>query len=292
MQAQGRNQASVRVGLRRPVGRAELSGRRFGEGVVSKMSCADSGDVQDSQYSWQEAYLNRFYPQSSGWIDGITEFHRLIESVIPPGGEILEIGSGPPNPTSRFLHSLGKLTGVDIDADVRTNDALDVAHVLADDTYPVADAIIDACVSDYVIEHLANPAAHLREVWRVLKPNGVYVFRTPNRFHYVTLAAQLTPHWFHELVANRLRNLSAESHDPYPTLYRMNSRSSIVQAAREAGFEVAELRLIEKDPWYGRSSRALFLTFMVYERVVNAHESLAGLRANILGVLRKKFFHG
>ncbi len=239
------------------------------------------------RYSWQEVYLERFYPQSSGWIDGITEFHRLIESVVPTGGEILEIGSGPPNPTSCFLRTLGGLTGVDVDPEIHTNDALDKAHVLSGETYPFASNAFDACVSDYVIEHMTNPALHLREVWRVLKPNGVYVFRTPNRFHYVTLAARLTPHWFHKLVANRLRNLSAASHDPYPTLYRMNSRSSITRMAAEAKFDIEELRLIEKDPWYGRSSRALFLAFMLYERVVNAHESLAGLRA-----IRKKSFAG
>lgn len=248
---------------------------------------ADTRNIQIGQYSWQDAYLRKFYSQTSGYVDGITEFHGLCASVIQPGSTILEIGSGPSNPTSRFLSSLGTLIGVDIDPEVRNNDALEQAHVLDDDVYPIADGTVDACVSDYVIEHLAGTGVHLREVWRVLKPNGVYVFRTPNRFHYVTVAARLTPHWFHQLVANRLRNLSPESHDPYPTLYRMNSRSSVMRTARASGFEIAELRLIEKDPWYGRSSRFLFLAFMLYERVVNAHEVFAQLRANILGVLRK-----
>ncbi|MBA3341803.1 MAG: methyltransferase domain-containing protein [Gemmatimonadaceae bacterium] len=238
--------------------------------------------------SWQETYLKRFYPESSGWIDGITEFHRLCASVISAGSNILEIGSGPPNPTSRFLCSLGTLTGVDIDPEIHANDALDAAHVLSGDTYPVGDSTFDACVSDYVVEHITDPARHLREVRRVLKPDGVYVFRTPNRFHYVTVAAQLTPHWFHEVVANRLRNLPSGSHPPYPTSYRMNSRSRISRTAAAASLDVEQLRLIEKDPWYGRSSRALFLGFMLYERVVNSHELFAGFRANFLAVLRKR----
>lgn len=238
--------------------------------------------------SWQEAYQARFYPESSGWIDGDTEFHRLCASVIPAGGNILEIGSGPPNPTSRFLHSLGRLTGVDVDPEIHTNDALDAAHVITGDTYPVEDNTFDACVSTSVIEHITDPASHMREVRRVLKPNGVYVFRTPNRFHYITIVAALTPHWFHELVANRLRNLPPGSHAPYPTFYRMNSRGSIRRAASEARLEVEQLRLIEKEPWYGRSSRILFLAFVLYERIVNSHQLLAGFRVNLLGVLRKR----
>ncbi len=238
--------------------------------------------------SWQEAYLAKFYPESSGWIDGETEFHRLCASAIKSGSEILEIGSGPANPTSRFLSSLGRVTGVDVDPEIHANDALAAAHVLTDETYPLGDNVFDACVSDYVIEHIADPASHLKEVRRVLKPGGVYVFRTPNRFHYVTLAAQLTPHWFHVLVANRLRNLPPESHHPYPTSYRMNSRSSIRRAAAAAGLDVQWLRLLEKDPWYGRASRILFLSFMLYERVVNSHELFAGLRANFLAILQKR----
>ncbi len=237
---------------------------------------------------WQERYLERFYPTVSGYLDGMTEFHRLCATVIPADSNILEIGSGPSNPTSRFLTSRGKLTGVDVDPAVHTNDALDTAFVLSDDRYPVEDDSFDACVSDYVVEHLTDPARHLHEVRRVLRPNGVYVFRTPNRFHYVTVAAWLTPHWFHELVANRLRNLPAGSHDPYPTLYRLNSRSSIERTAAETSLQVETLRLIEKDPWYGRSSRVLFLTFMLYERLVNSHQLFAPFRANLLGVLRKR----
>jgi hypothetical protein len=45
--------------------------------------------------------------------------------------------------------------------------------------------------------------------------------------------------------------------------------------------------MIEKEPSYGMCARPLFLAFMAYERLVNASEQLADLRANIIGVLRK-----
>ncbi len=237
--------------------------------------------------SWQQDYLAKYYSAASGWTDGNVVFHNLLRSMIPQDGEILEIGAGPNNVTSDLLATLGRVTGVDIDPDVQNNTALAAAHVLDGEAYPFDDNTFDACVSNYVIEHVADPAGHLTEIGRVLKPGGVYIFRTPNFWHYVSLVSHLTPHSFHRLVANRLRNLPAESHDPYPTHYRLNTRSAVERAAKQAGLTVDRLDLIEKEPMYGLGSRLLFFPFMAYERLVNSTEAFAGFRANLLGVLRK-----
>ena len=61
--------------------------------------------------SWQQAYLARFYGRSRRWVDGTTEFHAMCAALIPAGSDILEIGAGPSNPTSRYLSSLGRLSG-------------------------------------------------------------------------------------------------------------------------------------------------------------------------------------
>ena len=120
----------------------------------------------------------------------------------------------------------------------------------------------------------------------MLKPGAAYIFRTPNRFHYVALISSMTPHWFHVKVANRVRNLPPEAHDPYPTVYRMNSRRSLRRHSEAVGLVAETLRMIEKDPSYGRATRWLFFPFMFYERIVNSTELLQDVRANILGTLR------
>lgn len=237
--------------------------------------------------SWQEEYHRRFYDRSRGWIDGTREFHDLCEGVLPRGGRLLELGPGPDNATSRFLSGLGELHGADPDPAARANAALTAFAVLDGDRFPCGDDLFDGCVSNFVLEHVADPARHLLEVRRVLKPGAPYVFRTPNLFHYVALVASLTPHRFHLRVANRLRNLDGDSHDPYPTVYRCNSRRAVLRHARAAGLTVETLRLIEKEPSYGMSSRLLFLAFVGYERVVNSTELLRGLRSAMLCVLRK-----
>jgi hypothetical protein len=125
----------------------------------------------------------------------------------------------------------------------------------------------------------------LREVQRVLRPGGAYVFRTPNRFHYTAMVSGLTPHSFHLKMANKLRAI--DGHDPYPTWYRLNSRNRIKEFASAAGFEVDYLRLVEKEPSYGMSSRVLFLIFTAYERVVNSADIFSFLRSTLFVVLRK-----
>jgi len=236
--------------------------------------------------SWRDAYLDRFY--SAEWhVDGTTEFHAMCAAHIPSGAEILEVGAGASNPTSQYLSSLGRLTGLDVDPAVRSNGYLALARVLTANAYPFADSSFDACVSNYVVEHIADPSSHLEEIARILRPGGVYLFRTPNRYHYVSLTSRLTPHSFHTAVANRLRNLSEEAPDPYPTHYRLNSRRAIQRAAAQAGLQVRELRMVEKEPSYGMASRLLFLTFTLYERIVNSSPLFEDLRVNIFGVLAR-----
>ena len=45
--------------------------------------------------------------------------------------------------------------------------------------------------------------------------------------------------------------------------------------------------MVEKEPSYGMASRPLFVTFMIYERIVNSSALFAALRVNIFGVLER-----
>lgn len=237
--------------------------------------------------SWQQSARDRFYNPARGFVDGTTEFHQLCASVMPPGSRILEIGAGPTNQSSTFFATRGALTGLDVDPAVAGNRALFDAAIFDGGRFPFGDASFDVGVSNYVLEHVPDPELHLREVHRVLVPGGAYVFRTPNRYHYVALVSSVTPHWFHELVANRLRGLPPEAHDPYPTVYALNTRRAVRRFAVAASLSVEVMRVIEKDPSYGMALRLTFYPMMAYERFVNSTERLAGLRSNILAVLRK-----
>jgi len=120
-----------------------------------------------------------------------------------------------------------------------------------------------------------------------LKKQGQFFFRTPNQFHYVSLAGRRTPHRLHMLLANRMRGLAEGAHEPWPTYYRLNSCRAIKRSARQAGFTDIVLRLVETKPAYLVFHPAAFYIGVAYERLVNRFEFLAPLRANIFGRLVK-----
>jgi SAM-dependent methyltransferase len=202
---------------------------------------------------------------------------------------LLNLGAGPATDDGirSFRGEVARVVGADIDPCVLENDECDEAHVINGEILPFEENRFDIVVSDFVLEHLASPEPFLREVRRVLKPGGSFFFRTPNKYHYVATIARLTPHWFHELVANWAQGAPSGSHEPYPTYYRINSVENVKRFARMTGFTKVELELLEHEPSYLVFHVLPFLAGVVYERLVNRFENLAWLRVNILGRLEK-----
>jgi ubiquinone/menaquinone biosynthesis C-methylase UbiE len=165
------------------------------------------------------------------------------------------------------------------------NHQLDEAHVVNGTRLPFQGNCFDLAFGDYVLEHVEFPELFLKEVYRVLKPGGSFFFRTPNRYHYVTLIAQRTPHWVHELVANSARGLPSDAHEPYPTYYRLNTNRAIKELANKLAFSQVEIRRIECEPSYLKFATIPFLVGVFYERITNRFDYFSGIRANILGRL-------
>lgn len=177
-----------------------------------------------------------------------------------------------------------RIVGVDLDPRVLDNPFLDEAHIASAYDLPFPDASLDVVISVNVLEHIDQPVRLFAEVRRVLKPGGLFIAGTPNRYHDVPTIAQLTPHRFHVLIG-RLQGRSDE--DTFPTRYRANTRAAIRRHARAAGLDVDLVRCFEGRPSYLLMSAPLFLLGVPYERIVNSIALLEPFRVGLVAVLRR-----
>jgi SAM-dependent methyltransferase len=241
-----------------------------------------------------EEIFQRFYPNfqlAERWFAGAAAFYGWLRRYTNPRTVMLNLGAGGPAARHRikvFKGEVARVAGADIDPEVVDNPELDDAHVITPGgPLPFANESFDLVLSDWVVEHVAEPGPFLSEVARVLRPGGSYFLRTPNKHHYVGFIANMTPHWFHELVANRARGMNSSDHEPWPTYYRLNSRRVIEQAGCAAGFRLVEVQIWEGPPVYLVFNSLPFVLGVGYERLVNRYHALEDLRANIFARLVK-----
>ena len=217
------------------------------------------------------------------WDDTI--FRQKILAHLRPESVVLDLGAGAGIlPQMNFRGAVARICGVDFDPRVVDNPMLDEGKIADARRLPYEENRFDVVFSDNVLEHLEDPESVFREVARVLRPGGVFLFKTPNKWHYVTAVARLTPHGFHQW-ANRWRGRPEA--DVFPTRYRANTRGEIARLAERSGMRLERLEHIEGRPEYLRFSWFAYLLGAAYERLVNSTEALAVFRIVLLGALRK-----
>jgi SAM-dependent methyltransferase len=232
-----------------------------------------------------EQHIWRYYPPET--YDGTKRFYDWVRMYSSARSVLLNVGAGEfvRREIRSFRGEVNRVIGVDIDQAVLRNSSLDEAHVLEDGILPFPNNNIDLAISDFVMEHVEHPLDFLGEIFRVLKPGSSYLFRTPNRYHYVAMLSSLTPQTAHDAVA---RLLGRQDDDKaFPTFYRMNTKRDLRRLAEKIGFRKIELKMVETEPSYLLFSRPTFFAGMAYERLVNRFESLSSFRANIFGRFEK-----
>jgi SAM-dependent methyltransferase len=212
-------------------------------------------------------------------------FREIILQILRPESMLLDLGAGAGLVKQMNFRGLAKkVCGVDLDPRVTSNPMLDEGRIANAGVIPYGDGVFDVVFSDNVLEHLEAPVKVFREVARVLKPGGAFLFKTPNKWHYMPTIARLTPHRFHRYV-NRLRGRPEA--DTFPTLYRANTKGTVIGLATEAGMRVERLDRVEGRPEYLRMNGLTYLAGAGYERLVNASEAFAPFRILLVGTLRK-----
>ena len=154
--------------------------------------------------------------------------------------------------------------GVDVDAAVLNNPTTDTNLLITKGVVPVDDESIDLILSDYVLEHVEDPTAFVREVNRVLKPGGWFCARTPHKWHYVSCIARIVKNRWHSRIVGIVQP-DRKAVDVFPTAYRMNTLCDIKRAFREYG-NFSYIYPTEPSYYWGKAT--------IYRLFVVAHKLL------------------
>lgn len=206
-----------------------------------------------------------FYPTAETKNDN-NVFFEWIKGHLKSDYIILDCGAG-----TGTLHPYDfrkycqRVVGIDLDERVLKNPLLDEAKIANVLSLPFSDNSFDLIFANNVAEHIAKPIGFLKEMRRILKPNGLLFIKTPNRYHYVGLISLLTPIWFHKFY-NRRRGTKEEN--VFPVFYRMNHLRAIKQLSKKLDFSY-QIKYFEGRPNYLLFNPLTLIVGVIYEKIVN-----------------------
>lgn len=218
-----------------------------------------------------EGTLKEYVTSSTKWLD------------LGCGHQVLPFWREPEE--RELISRCGMVVGMDYDlASLQKHRSVSLrvrGHI---DSLPFKDSEFDLVTANMVVEHLADPALQFREIYRILKPGGVFLFHTPNAAGYPTLINKLVP----EKLKHKLIYLldGRQEDDVFETHYRANTETHIGLLARGTGFDVTTFRLTVSDAVCALVPPIAVLE-LIYLRWLMTERGKKW-RTNIITVLRKQ----
>lgn len=141
----------------------------------------------DTVKNFKKNYILEDYDGESDYgLDSQIIYDKLLRS-IPPTCKILEIGCGMGHFSNYCYNSKRSIVSVDIGKSkmkMAKNKYPFLSFVQADaEELPLKNNSFDVVVSIDLIEHLFDQDSHFKEVNRILKDDGLYIIKTPNKIY-------------------------------------------------------------------------------------------------------------
>ncbi|MGH7971975.1 MAG: class I SAM-dependent methyltransferase [Limisphaerales bacterium] len=249
-----------------------------------------------NQFPWRLRVAWKLINSLTPWLRSSQEhYFEKLELLIQRPSKILDIGCGKeflmswlrPELFQRLntaFHERGIIFGVDpYLPSLQQNPSRLTACALADHL-PFSDGSFDIVTANMVAEHVAEPIVVLREVFRVLRPNGLFVFHTPNLRAPAVGILNVLPHALKKAVVPFFEG-GRQSEDVFPTHYRLNKRDAIEHAASQSGLSVDSISYVFTSPM-----TQMLGPFVIVELLLTRFFSgarFASFRPDLICVLRK-----
>lgn len=230
--------------------------------------------------AYLERYLKRLYPtfQNGGRL-----YREQISQHANTHTIVLDAGCGNGGILSSYKHLFHKIIGVDTNQHLLNQHGFLDEKILADlSAIPCKDNSIDLVTCDFVLEHIQNPIAVFQEIFRVLKPGGVFLFRTTNVFNPVMMLSKFLPLFLHKILRDTLLKKEEGTHKTY---YRANTYKKLLRFGRQTGFKSTQLHRAG-NPEYLAFSPFTVVPAILLERCFDL-PGLHWLKMYLIGVYKK-----
>jgi SAM-dependent methyltransferase len=204
-------------------------------------------------------------PESTGWAPRqryrwgyslpADHYEALVRQLVEPGCHWLDIGGGhaifPDNPqlARELVARCDRVTAVDPSDNVHKNEFVHQrVQSLAEDY--ASETPFDLATMRMVVEHVSAPRDFVGALARLVKPGGLAVVFTINRWAPVSLISGATPFGLHHPIKKLF--WGGDEEDTFPVQYRMNTRSTLRRIFQEAGFRERAFTKLDDLSVFGR----------------------------------------
>jgi len=138
--------------------------------------------------------------------------------------------------------------------------------------------------ANMVVEHLKNPKVIFKEINRVLKPDGIFIFHTPNVLSYLGMIRRLVPNILKDKIIFLIEGRKKK--DIFNAYRRVNTRKNIIRLAEETGFQILKIKMVVTSAQFAIIP-PLMLIELIWIKLLMT-KPLKSLRTNIIAILRKE----
>ncbi|MBK8015281.1 MAG: class I SAM-dependent methyltransferase [Betaproteobacteria bacterium] len=148
---------------------------------------------------------------------------------------------------------------------------------------PFPESSFDLVTANMVVEHLDDPETQFKEVFRVLRPGGKFIFHTMNVRGYYTVCARLIPERMKGKMVMLLQERKED--DLFRTHYLANSEVAISRLSEAAGFSRHVEMLFNSFPQF-RVVPPLVVFELLWIKLLMA-DSFRRYRSNVISIMEK-----